>query len=131
VNLLNEQQVAFDEAFGVDLEDGLLAVVQTANEATFVRLSDSLARLTNAKSRVRDLLFGLCAVPPLLQAVPFEPLNSGLNDTQRQAVGLCLAKNDVTVIHGPPGTGKTTTVVETIAQMVLRGDKVCLDLFWL
>ena len=35
-----------------------------------------------------------------------------------------LAAQDVALIHGPPGTGKTTAVVELILQAVARGDKV-------
>ena len=44
--------------------------------------------------------------------------NQGLNDSQREAIYRCLASTDVSMIHGPPGTGKTTTVVELILQSV-------------
>ena len=44
--------------------------------------------------------------------------NSGLNESQRDAIFKCLASTDVSMIHGPPGTGKTTTVVEFILQAV-------------
>jgi len=44
--------------------------------------------------------------------------NQGLNDAQREAVSNCLLAQDVSMIHGPPGTGKTTTVVELILQTV-------------
>lgn len=52
------------------------------------------------------------------------PLNERLNETQREAVSFCLAAKDVALIHGPPGTGKTTTVVELIRQSVRRGELV-------
>jgi superfamily II DNA or RNA helicase len=45
-------------------------------------------------------------------------VNQGLNEAQRQAVSTCLRSQDVAMIHGPPGTGKTTTVVEFIIQTV-------------
>ena len=49
---------------------------------------------------------------------------ASLNDSQQEAVRFCLSGDDVAIIHGPPGTGKTTTVIELIVQAVARGDKV-------
>jgi superfamily I DNA and/or RNA helicase len=52
------------------------------------------------------------------------PLDRSLNESQVDAVHFALSARDVGLIHGPPGTGKTTTVVEVIRQAIRRGKKV-------
>jgi ATP-dependent RNA/DNA helicase IGHMBP2 len=52
------------------------------------------------------------------------PPGASLNDVQRAAIRFALSAADVALIHGPPGTGKTTAVVELIRQAIRRGDKV-------
>ncbi|KAA9035875.1 AAA family ATPase [Ginsengibacter hankyongi] len=51
-------------------------------------------------------------------------VNYELNESQRQAVKAILKNNDITIVHGPPGTGKTTTLTEAIVQLVKKGEKV-------
>lgn len=73
--------------------------------------------------KLREVLLGnrSASFTPLLD----EPsLNASLNGPQKEAVALALAAADVAIIHGPPGTGKTTTVVELIRRAVQRGQKV-------
>ena len=55
---------------------------------------------------------------------PIVPLNPSLNASQAAAVRLAMSARDMALIHGPPGTGKTTTVIEVIRQAVVRGEKV-------
>jgi len=50
--------------------------------------------------------------------------NQSLDDSQKEAVKFALSRYDVAIIHGPPGTGKTTTVTEVILQAVKVGLKV-------
>lgn len=47
-----------------------------------------------------------------------------LNPPQRDAVAFAMMADDVAIIHGPPGTGKTTTLAEIIVQSVMRGERV-------
>jgi superfamily I DNA and/or RNA helicase len=55
------------------------------------------------------------------QPVEVDP---ALNASQQAAVRLALTAEDLAIIHGPPGTGKTTTVVELIRQLAGRGEQV-------
>lgn len=50
--------------------------------------------------------------------------NKGLNESQQQAVTAIVNNEHVSIVHGPPGTGKTTTLIEAIVQLVQKGEKV-------
>lgn len=50
--------------------------------------------------------------------------NSRLNESQQQAVTAILQSQEITIVHGPPGTGKTTTLVEAIIQLINKGEKI-------
>lgn len=50
--------------------------------------------------------------------------NKNLNDSQQQAVAAITQNQQITIVHGPPGTGKTTTLVEAVVQLVKAGEKI-------
>ena len=72
--------------------------------------------------QLRDVLMG--ERQPAFDKAPEVTLQGQLNSSQLDAVRFALSARDVALIHGPPGTGKTTTLVELIHQAVLRGQKV-------
>lgn len=106
------------------------------DEAARQRQLAALSRVQSADddrlAKLRDALLGTGKSHPSAQHPPRvggeeEPGDasaSRFNDSQRAAIAFALAAPDFAVIHGPPGTGKTTTVVELIRQAVARGDKV-------
>jgi DNA replication ATP-dependent helicase Dna2 len=51
------------------------------------------------------------------------------NEAQNKAVSLAVRAEDVALIHGPPGTGKTYTLARTVRALVERGDRVLLTAF--
>lgn len=50
--------------------------------------------------------------------------NLNLNESQRKAVTKIITNKDLAIIHGPPGTGKTTTLIEAILQLIKKGEKI-------
>ena len=73
---------------------------------------------------LRDVLFGL-KEPEVDHCIPRPRYyNKNLDKTQKKAVEFVLKQKELAIIHGPPGTGKTTTVVEVILQTICSGKKV-------
>jgi ATP-dependent RNA/DNA helicase IGHMBP2 len=50
--------------------------------------------------------------------------NKELNASQQQAVTAITQNEQITIVHGPPGTGKTTTLIEAIIQLINNGEKI-------
>ncbi len=77
---------------------------------------------TGRPGKLRDMLLGL-AEARFDSPKPVQVFDQ-LNPPQEDAVRFALSARDFAVIHGPPGTGKTTTLVEIIRQAVTRGQRV-------
>ncbi|TWT53476.1 RecBCD enzyme subunit RecD [Rubripirellula amarantea] len=95
------------------------------DESTRRRQVAAMAKMRSATGRTKNLRDVLLGTRPLRFAKPESlELFSQLNPPQREAVEFAMSAKDVAIIHGPPGTGKTTTLAELIYQAVLSGDKV-------
>ncbi len=95
------------------------------DETSYRLMFDALDRVTNATSGrlayLRDLFYSRRKA----QTFSFEPVRfPWLNPTQERAVNEVLRAKDVAVVHGPPGTGKTTTLVEAINETLMRESQV-------
>ncbi|MCO5199588.1 MAG: AAA domain-containing protein [Anaerolineae bacterium] len=92
------------------------------------RMERALMRVVSAESNrlaeLRDILLGHAA-PMFGSTMPIaSDIVANLNNAQHAAVTHALSAQDVAVIHGPPGTGKTTTLVAVIRAALRQGDRV-------
>ena len=103
------------------LEEGPHQVVRAFDANTFIRYRQALERADEARGRLKPVLLG--EIPP--GALDGQDLDSvdwpGLNPGQLRAARSALAADPLALIHGPPGTGKTTLVAELLKRLVDDG----------
>jgi len=89
-----------------------LKLEKIANHITHKRLCATLAELgnDNMDSRVHNVMFNKVA-PSRHPKISWDTFNESLDESQVKAVHNALCQRDVALIHGPPGTGKTTALV--------------------
>ncbi|CAN5727509.1 IGHMBP2 family helicase [soil metagenome] len=97
-------------------------------EVTFDRGDAASARTraaigTSDLARLREVA-ALARPPRPLAAVRWTPFDTALDERQRAAVETGLRSGDIALVWGPPGTGKTRTLVEIVRQRVARGERV-------
>ncbi|MCE9673324.1 DNA2/NAM7 family helicase [Myxococcus stipitatus] len=119
-------QLAFDRSPPPYVHEGLLRLDVVPNDVTYERMRAGLQRIKaldkGAERRKREVLLG--NEPPRADTPrPFEP-GRPLNPEQLDAVGRALAAEDFFLVHGPPGTGKSTVLAEVAAQAVARGQRL-------
>lgn len=114
---------------GADVESLFDGPVETGvmlsfDETSYRVMFDALDRVAKAKGRLgelRDLFYSKRRVAELT----FDPISVPyLNSAQEQGVNKVLHAKDVAIVHGPPGTGKTTTLVEAIFETLRRESQV-------
>ena len=114
-----------DNAHIIDLQNAENLGVQLSFDETSYRLMmEALDRAIRGKGRLgylRDLFYS----KQKAETYTFQPMHFPyLNPTQEQAVNDVLRAKDVAIVHGPPGTGKTTTLVEAIRETLMRESQV-------
>lgn len=94
---------------------------ETSYKAMFAAITSVMNAKNNRLAHLRDVLLGKnAAIERHLMPIRFPWLNS----TQEEAVNKVLRAKDVAVVHGPPGTGKTTTLEEAICETLQRENQV-------
>ncbi|QDS76010.1 hypothetical protein FKW77_004806 [Venturia effusa] len=124
--------VALDKE-DVDVPGGKLWIVKLANDVTYKRMNQTMTRLqkfseSEYSSFIR-VLFGQSSPTPLPKNLSdpeygldkLEWIDPSLNDSQKEAVKFAILSKEVALIHGPPGTGKTHTLIELILQFLKQG----------
>ena len=94
------------------------------DETSYRLMMEALDRAIKGKGRLgylRDLFY----THQKAETFVFPPMHFPyLNQTQEDAVNMVLRAKDVSIVHGPPGTGKTTTLVEAIRETLMRESQV-------
>ncbi len=94
---------------------------ETTYRLMFRALDNAIAAKDNRLAELREIFHG---TQKPAKSTPFPTPIPWLNPSQRQAVNEVLRAKDVAVVHGPPGTGKTTTLVEAVYEILRRESQV-------
>ncbi len=102
-----------------DLTRGYWRVDLYVNDITFKRMNKALTLFEEGKTNYpEEVVLGKGKNLLKVEEKEIKPFNENLNQYQLEAVKKALGSNPLFLIHGPPGTGKTTTLVEIIEQLV-------------
>ncbi|EMO44502.1 AAA domain-containing protein [Leptospira santarosai] len=116
------------------IEDGKCFLDLLPDETSYREMFQALDQVASAAKGTRlyvnrELLLGYGSPDPVAirdgdRSRILGRINPSLNDSQKNAVLHCVLSEDVSIVHGPPGTGKTTTLTEIVNQLVEEGRKV-------
>ena len=110
------------------LDGSALGIDLTFDEVSYREMHQALGDVMGAHgnrlAELRDVLLGARQASFREQKADDLFYPSALNDSQLAAVRHVIAAQDVAIIHGPPGTGKTTTLVQAILETIRRERRV-------
>ena len=110
------------------LDGSTLGIDLTFDEVSYREMNQALGEVMGAHgnrlAELRDVLLGARQASFREDKADDLFYPSALNDSQRVAVRHVISARDVAIIHGPPGTGKTTTLVQAILETVRRERRV-------
>lgn len=108
--------------------DEKIGIRLSPDTKTFDQMHGILKKLEKHENARLNLFYELLHGEKLFELSPYEEQviwhNQKLNSSQQLAVRLILSDQPMTIVHGPPGTGKTTTLIEAIHQLLQQQKKV-------
>lgn len=123
----NRMRIAFtvDELPGW-MDRGKLGLNLLFDEASYREMVIALQKVIEAErgrlAELRDVLYGIN--PARFEKQEELTVAHRLNQSQQDAVRLIASAKDVALVHGPPGTGKTTTLIRAIMQTLMHEKQV-------
>ncbi|SCU88622.1 LAME_0E00562g1_1 [Lachancea meyersii CBS 8951] len=104
-----------------------LYLLKTTNTITYKRMQSTMRKLCEFEetpnNEIIQYLVNKREFTPRNQKLNTKFFNDSLNDSQKKAIDFSL-QNQLSIIHGPPGTGKTHTLVELIRQLYGQGHRI-------
>ncbi|WEW57348.1 DNA helicase [Emydomyces testavorans] len=104
--------------------------IKLTNDITYRRMKQTMSKMEQMPesdhTHFMQVLFGHTAPssPDWTCVSSLNFIDPSLNDSQKEAIRFALASREIALIHGPPGTGKTHTLVELILQLLRRNLRI-------
>ena len=111
------------------IEDNGVGIKLAPDQRTTTILKSALNEVENnpLSQKLFEKIHGESPVEKIttsVQTLPLNYKNQRLNESQQKAVQAITQNENITIVHGPPGTGKTTTLIEGILQLIHTGEKI-------
>ncbi len=107
-------------------DDGKLGINLLFDERSYKEMDIAMEKVINAShsrlAHLRDVMYELKS--PVFDKIDESLHITGLNQSQNKAVQKIISAKDIAIIHGPPGTGKTTTLVQAIRHTLKTENQV-------